>query len=86
MTSRARADYVSRDTLLKLLSDEEIAKVSTAEAASGLSQGDEYVDLEHLDQGVRRSDPGTEITMGHVVPRNAVSAASWARILAHLPH
>ena len=63
MTTPARAAYVSRDALLELLSDEEIAKVSTAEAASGLSQGDEYVDLEHLDQGVRRSDPGTKVTM-----------------------
>ena len=86
MTTPARADYVSRDTLLKLLSDEEIAKVSTAETASGLSPGDEYIDLEHLDQGVRRSDPATKVTMGHVVPRSAVSAASWTRILAHLPH
>lgn len=86
MTTPARADYVSRDTLLKLLSDEEIAKVSTAEAASSLSQGAEYIDLEHLDQGVRRADPGTKVTMGHVVPRSAVSTASWTRILAHLPH
>ena len=86
MTTPARADYVSRDTILKLLSDAEIAKVSTAEAASGLSKGDEYLDLEHLDQGVRRSDSDTKVTMGHVVPRSAVSAASWARILSQLAH
>ena len=86
MTTPARADYVSRDTIPKLLSDVEIAKVSMAEAASGLSKGDEYVDLEQLDQGVRRSDPGTKVTMGRVVPRSAVGAASWARILAQLTH
>ena len=85
MTIPARADYVSRDALLKLLSDEEIARVSTAETAAGLTQGDEYVDLEHLDQGVRRADPAIKVAMGHAVPRSAVSAASWARILAQLP-
>ena len=86
MTTPASAAYVSRDAILQLLSDDEIAKVSTAETATGLFDGDEYLDLEHLDHGVRRSDPATKVTMGHVVPRNAVSAASWARILAHLAH
>lgn len=86
MTTPARADYVSRDTILRLLSDAETAEVSTAETASGLSEGDEYIDLEHLDQGVRRSDPDAKVIMGHVVPRSAVSAATWARILAQLRH
>ena len=86
MTTTQRAAYVSRDTVLKLLSDDEIAKVSTAETAAGLTKGDEYVDLEHLDQGVLRADPATNVTMGHVVPRGVVSAGSWARILAQLAH
>jgi hypothetical protein len=84
MTTQARAAYVTRDTILKLLSDEEIARVSTAETEAKLTKGDEYVDLEHLDQGVLRADPAINLAMGHVVPRSAVSAASWARILAQL--
>ena len=51
MTIAARTGLVARDTILKLMSDEEIARVSTAEAASGLRDGAEYLDLEHIDRG-----------------------------------
>jgi hypothetical protein len=44
MTDANRAAEVARDAILKLLSDEETARVSTAEAASGLTQGAEYLD------------------------------------------
>ena len=68
--------------LLKLLSDEENAKVSTAESASRLAEGQEYLDLEHVDQGVQRAKATT--TMGHVLPRSAVSDETWRRILTQL--
>ena len=84
MTATQRAVYVTRETVLQLLSNEEIAKVATAETAAELFEGDEYLDLEHLDQGVRRADPATKVTMGHVVPRSAVSAENWSKILAQL--
>jgi hypothetical protein len=38
MTDAKRTEQVARDNILKLLSNEEIAKVSTAEAASGLTK------------------------------------------------
>ena len=53
MTTVERADRVARDTILKMLSDEENAKVSRAEGAAGLPDGEEYVDLEHLEAGVQ---------------------------------
>jgi hypothetical protein len=34
---------------LKLLSDDDIARVSTAETAASLAEGDEYVDLDAPD-------------------------------------
>jgi hypothetical protein len=40
--------------ILKLLSDEEVARLNTAAEAAGLSDGDEYLDLELLDKGVQR--------------------------------
>ena len=83
MTNDDRAAYVTRDTILKLLSDEEVARVSTAETAPRLANGDEYLDLERLDQGVRRAD-GTAPPMGRVLPRKAVHADTWSRILAQL--
>ena len=84
MTDAKRAEHVARDTILKLLSDEEIAKVSTAEAASELTEGGEYLDLEHLDQGVQRAKAATKVTMGNVLPRSAVRDETWSKIIAQL--
>jgi hypothetical protein len=83
MTDAKRAEVV-RDNILKMLSDEESAKVSTAETASRLTEGGEYLDLEHLDQGVQRAKAATKATMGHVLPRTAVSDETWSKILAQL--
>lgn len=80
MTDAKLAQQVTRDTILKLLTDEENARVSTGEAASRLSAGAEYLDLQHLDQGVQRAG----VTMGHVLPRSAVSDETWNKILSQL--
>ena len=84
MTNAKRAEQVTRDTILKLLSDEETARVSTAETASRLTDGAEYVDLERLDQGVQRAKGAAGVTMGHVLPRSSVSKETWSKILAQL--
>jgi hypothetical protein len=84
MTDAKRAEHVARDIILKLLSDEEITKVSTAEAASELTEGGEYLDLEHLDQGVQRAKAATKVTMGNVLPRSAVRDETWSKIIAQL--
>ena len=78
-----RSAYVTRESILKLLSDDEVAKVSTAETAASLETGDEYLDLEHLDRGVLRGG-GATIPMGRVLPRKAVHAGTWTKILAQL--
>ena len=72
-----------RDGIMKLLSDEEVASVSTAETAVKLADGDEYVDLEQLDQGVRRAQ-SSPTPMGRVLPRKAVHQDTWAKILVEL--
>ena len=84
MTDTQRAGYVTRDNIMKVLSNDEIAKVSTAEAAAGLTEGGEYLDLEHLDQGVQRAKAATKATMGHVLPRSAVCGETWSKILSQL--
>ena len=80
----ANAEQITRNSILKLLSDEENARVSTAEAASGLTEGEEYLDLEHLDPGVQRAKAATNARMGHVLPRSAVSEETWRKILVQL--
>ena len=84
MSTNEQAAYVTRDTILNLLSNDEIAKVSTAEAASGLTEGAEYLDLGLLNQGVLRAGSVTEAAMGHVLPRKAVSEETWGKILLQL--
>lgn len=83
MTSGTRAEYALRETILKLLTDEETAKVSTAEAAPRLAEGAEYLDLERLGDGVRRAD-GVVIPIGRVVTRASVQPATWSTILGEL--
>ncbi len=84
MTESKRAEHVARESILKLLSNEEIARVSTAESASRLREGEEYLDLEHLDQGVQRAQSATKVAMGQVLPRSAVGVETWSKILAQL--
>ena len=84
MTLAERAEYVTRDTIMKLLSDDEVAKVSNAETAYVLPGASEYLDLENLDKGVQRSQSETEITIGNALPRTAVSKETWDKILAQL--
>jgi hypothetical protein len=79
-----RVEHVVRETVLKMLSSEEIARVSTAEAGSRLIEGEEYLDLEHLDQGVPRAPAATKAAMGQVLPRAAIRPDTWDKILARL--
>jgi len=81
MNHHNRVDYLTSDGVLKLLSDDEAASVSNAESTDSLSEGEEYFDLERLDQGVQRaSGPGAD--MGRVLPKNAVHEETWSKIVA----
>jgi hypothetical protein len=84
MNAEKRTEYLTRDSILKLLSDDEVASVSTAETAPRLVDGDEYLDLEQLARGVQRA-PAVSVTMGRVLPRKAVREATWSAIVARLP-
>ena len=84
MSQTDRAAHVTREAILMLLSDEETARVINAESAAGLSAGSEYLDLGHLDQGVHRASAATKVGMGQILPRTAVHAETWAKILTQL--
>jgi CBS domain-containing protein len=77
----AVAKLKQRDVVIGLLTDAEVAKVSGAEQADRLVEGDEYVDLTNLDAGVRQMHATAAVEPGHVLPRSAVSDASWAKIV-----
>lgn len=64
-----------------MLTDAEVAKVSMAEDAPRLVEGDEYVDLDDPDAGVQRVQATPRTAPSHALPRSAVSDATWAAIV-----
>jgi len=83
-TETRRTEFETREAILKLLSDDEIARVSTREAGAPLEPGDEYVDLKHLRRGVRYMTSMTHVRTSDLLPRNAVSDETWTKICARL--
>jgi hypothetical protein len=83
MKSDMQAENVSRESVLKMLSDDEVASVSTAETAARLLDGEEYLDLEQLDRGVQQGTRSAT-AMGHVLPRRSVHKDTWSKILTLL--
>ena len=83
MNDSNRNELVFRENILKLLSDDEVASVSTAEAASSLASGEEFLDLEQLGRGVQKAR-STAPAMGRVLPRKAVHDQTWRKILAEV--
>jgi hypothetical protein len=81
MEQSKRAQLVSRDAILALLSDEEAARVSSAEGRNDLRVGDEYIDLQHLDQGIQQAFGPTKHE-GNLLARTAVLATTWQKIQA----
>jgi hypothetical protein len=78
-----RTDCVSRESILNLLSDDEFASMSKAEATAGLADGEEYLDLEQVDHGIRRA-LGTTAPGGQVLQRKALRETTWTKILTKL--
>lgn len=83
MKDEKQAAYETREEIMKLLSDEEVTRVSATEAAAHLSDGDQYIDLENFDKGVLKAE-GMNTPMGRVLSRNAVRKETWEAILAKL--
>jgi hypothetical protein len=83
MKTDMRSENVVRENVLKLLSDDEVASVSTAETATRLLDGEEYLDLEELERGVQQAKKSGP-AMGRVLPRKAVHKDTWSKVLTLL--
>jgi hypothetical protein len=81
MNKQSTKSVLKRESIIKLLTDAEVAKVSRAEDAPRLVEGDEYVDLEDLDSGVQLVQATPRAAPGHLLPRSAVSDATWAKVV-----
>jgi hypothetical protein len=80
MTSQSKST-LKRETILALLTDAEVSKVSRAEGESRLIEGDEYIDLEDLGSGVQLVQATPRTAPGRALPRSAVPEATWAKIV-----
>ncbi len=80
---QTRSDYVTRETILNLLSDEENATLSSVEGTPQLVEGEAYLALEHLDRGGPRANPSAGLP-GDLLPQLAVRETTWTAILATL--
>jgi hypothetical protein len=80
-------DGATRAMIMSLLSETDVARVSSGGGGSHLIEGDEYVDLEQLHDGVRRMEASGDKS-GEFLPRNALADETWSRICARLvpPH
>jgi hypothetical protein len=76
-------DIATRDAILDLLSDTEVAIVTTSSTTRELHAGDEFVDLEHVELGIRRAS-GVAPPPGYVLPRCAVSDETWRLVVSRL--
>jgi hypothetical protein len=83
MSTDAKKEVMTREAVLALLSDVEVAKVSRAEGEARLVEGDEYVDLEDLGAGVRQVHSKSSRPTS-ALPRSAVSDATWAKIVGYV--
>jgi hypothetical protein len=80
MSTDQKREAVTRDAILALLSDTEVAKVSRAEDEPRLVEGDEYVDLEDPGAGVRQVHAKSARSR-NTLPRSAISDATWAKVV-----
>lgn len=84
MSGSTRDELSARNSIMMLLTDEETARVSTAEASGNLADGSEFLDLDHLERGVQRVAGAAPLAMAHVIPRSAVGKDTWSKIVTHL--
>ncbi len=79
-----RYDYIGRDTILAFLSDQEIAEVTRAESETTLAPGEEYLDLDRLEEGVRSASSSRPIPMKRVLPKKSVRPLTWQKLMTQL--
>ena len=80
MTTQTKATLTLRERMLELLTDDETSKVSKAETAVKLNEGDEYFDLSAPASGVLKSGAGA-MEVGRALPKKAVQAKTWEALV-----
>ena len=84
MKTTKRSEYLTRNDILKQLTDVEVTHVSTAETAAHLADGDEYLDLDQLERGVQQACGAIAPSMGRLLPKKALPVATWKKLISLL--
>jgi hypothetical protein len=71
-----------RDDVLAFLSDDERRSLAAA-PTHRFAAGDEFLDLEKLDEGVRTAQGSGPPVVG-LLPRSAVHESTWKEVLSYL--
>jgi hypothetical protein len=79
---KKQPDAVTRDDILKILSDDEVATVRMTETAARLVRGDEFIDLTQLGMGVQRAEESHPVE--DVLSRKAVNEHTWQKVVTNL--
>jgi hypothetical protein len=80
---RTQTKYLTREEVLDMLTAPELARVSNVEDGASLPHGEEYLDLQKLENGVQCVN-GALVPTASVLPRRALSITTWHDILARL--
>ena len=83
MSNGSKMEHETRENILRLLSDDEIASTSTAETTTAPLEGEEFLDLNDLGRGVRAA-LGSTTGMSHLLLRRSVRQDTWKKILEQL--
>ncbi len=78
------ATMATKQEILDLLDDNEVARVARAEEEVDLADGDEYVDLDHLDDGIQHVKGRTRKSIHSILPKSMVSEKTWQQIQSTL--
>jgi hypothetical protein len=79
--SSQRQALLTREAIMRLLTDDEVAKISRAEEEPRLIEGDEYIDLENPSAGVQLVQATPRTRPRAALARSSVSDATWAKIV-----
>ena len=73
--------FISRDNLLKILSDDEATRVRMNGPSAQLGEGDEFIDLTAIELGVQRAG---ESNPTDVLARKALHENTWRKIVTNV--
>jgi hypothetical protein len=77
--------FTLRDRIIELLSDDEYSELNSSDIGKLLVTGEQYVDFSQLNKGVLTASLATVAPLEGVLPRRAVSEATWSSIVQMLP-